>query len=349
MIAAQNELAAASRVKQPEASRYILVFLVHGFLGWGDDAKRPGMKRSYFNGVRELYEKEYQQTAGPWTLRVEAPTLPACESVRNRAAILQCHILKILASLPAKTRVHLVAHSQGGLDARWMIGKRDGLVPPIASLTMIATPNGGTILADFAYRWRHVIVRLAKAAVYIWNAIERTLRTTADDYPPNGYPWEFLRRLLEGLNVPAPVFARSVDDLTQSGALGLNNALVDRDGTILKNGAGTSYFCYAGDIDQPTCHPFQNLLLKPASLILKWMARRRNEPLVNDGAVSLGSSRLPWRQETGAERIIPFNHFLQLNWRFPDFRRSTDMDDGLKVMYRDIMNDILRTEQLLEK
>ncbi len=347
MISAQHELA-ASRVGQPEGSRCILVVLVHGFLGWGDDAKRPGMRRSYFNGVREFYEKEYQESEAPWTLRVVAPTLPACESVTNRAAILQREIVKIVGALPAKTGVHIVAHSQGGLDARWMVAHGE-MVPHIASLTMIATPHGGTVLADLAYRCRHVILPLAKTALYVWNAMERVLRSTADDHPSNGSPWEFLRRLLEGVNVPLPVFARSVYDLTQSGAHTLNHALAESERKVPKNGSGTYYFSYAGDIDQPTRYPFQNLLLKPASLILKWKSRRRGEPLVNDGAVSLESSRFPWRQETERERIIPFNHFLQLNWRFPDFRRSPDMDDDLKAIYRDIMNNILRTEGLLEK
>jgi len=337
----------ASDPQQAGGSRYVLVVLVHGFLGWGDDVKRPGMRRSYFNGVKEFYEKEYQKAEAPWVLRVVAPTLPACESVRNRAAILQSEIGKIVGALPAKSGVHIVAHSQGGLDARWMIAQGE-MVPHIASLTTIATPNGGTILADLAYRCRHVILLLAKAAVYAWNAMERALRNTADDSPSNRYPWEFLRRLLEGMDVPLPVFVRSVHDLTQNGAHALRDALAEREGKLPKNGAATCYFSYAGDMDQPTRHPFQNLLLKPASLILKWKSRRRGEPSINDGAVSLASSRFPWRQEIEGEKIIPFNHFLQLNWRFPDFRRNPDMDDNLRAIYRDIMNDILRTEGLLE-
>ena len=321
---------------------------MHGFLGWGDDAKRPGMRRSYFNGLRELYEKEYQQTQGPWALSVVAPTLPACESVTNRAAILQGQLMKILASFPAKTRVHIVAHSQGGLDVRWMVAQ-SATVPHIASLTTIATPHAGTILADLAYRCRHVILLVAKTALYLWNTIERVLMKTAEDHASKRHPWEFLRRLLEGMNVPPQVFARSVYDLTQGGAHALNDALAERERHGPKNGTGTYYFSYAGDIDQPTRHPFQNLLLKPASLILRWESHHRGEPAVNDGAVSLGSARVPWHQETEPGRIIPFNHFLQLNWRFPDFRRSSNMDDDLKEMYRDILNNILRTERGLEK
>jgi pimeloyl-ACP methyl ester carboxylesterase len=330
--------------QQAHQSRCVLVVLVHGFLGWGDDVQRPGMPRSYFNGVREFYEKEYQETEGSWTLRVAAPTLPACESVRNRAAILQSQVVKIVSALPANTGVHIVAHSQGGLDARWMIAHGDG-VPHIASLTMIATPNGGTVLADLAYRCRHVIVQLAKAAVYVWNAVDPQ-RNTAAAHPSHGYPWEFLRRLLEGMDVPLPVFARSVSDLTQTGAQALSRALAESERDAPKD--GTYLFSHAGDIDQPTRHPFQNLLLKPASLILRWTSRRMGEPLVNDGAVSLGSCRFPSHKETAGEKIIPFNHFLQLNWRFPDFRRNSDMDDDLKAMYRGIMNNILRTEGLLE-
>src|SRR5262249_14838160 len=44
-------------------------------------------------------------------------------------------------------RVHLIAHSMGGLDARYMITKL-GMAPRIASLTTIGTPHHGSPIAD---------------------------------------------------------------------------------------------------------------------------------------------------------------------------------------------------------
>ena len=44
-------------------------------------------------------------------------------------------------------RVNIVAHSMGGLDARYAIA-RLGMAPRVASLTTIGTPHRGTPLAD---------------------------------------------------------------------------------------------------------------------------------------------------------------------------------------------------------
>ena len=44
-------------------------------------------------------------------------------------------------------KVHIIAHSMGGLDARHMIVDL-GMADKVASLTTIGTPHRGTILAD---------------------------------------------------------------------------------------------------------------------------------------------------------------------------------------------------------
>jgi triacylglycerol lipase len=46
------------------------------------------------------------------------------------------------------TKVHIVAHSMGGLDSRWAIA-RCGLGPQVASLTTLGTPHHGTSFADW--------------------------------------------------------------------------------------------------------------------------------------------------------------------------------------------------------
>jgi len=46
-------------------------------------------------------------------------------------------------------KVNIIAHSQGGLDARYAISKL-GLSSSVASLTMLSTPNRGTRVADLA-------------------------------------------------------------------------------------------------------------------------------------------------------------------------------------------------------
>jgi triacylglycerol lipase len=67
-------------------------------------------------------------------------------SVDLRAGQLKKQINEILAATGA-AKVHIIAHSMGGLDARRMIVDME-MAERIASLTTIGTPHNGTSLAD---------------------------------------------------------------------------------------------------------------------------------------------------------------------------------------------------------
>lgn len=54
---------------------------------------------------------------------------------------------QIDALLPEAEKIHIIAHSMGGLDARLMIAEM-GMAERVASLTTIGTPHLGTSLAD---------------------------------------------------------------------------------------------------------------------------------------------------------------------------------------------------------
>ncbi len=63
-------------------------------------------------------------------------------------------------------KVHIIGHSMGGLDARWMIGRLGG-DSMVASLTTIATPHHGSPLAEWVAgegRFGDVLIRGLKAA-----------------------------------------------------------------------------------------------------------------------------------------------------------------------------------------
>lgn len=54
-------------------------------------------------------------------------------------------------------KVNIIAHSKGGLDARYMISKL-GMEDHVASLTLVAVPNQGSKIIDFIYwlpKWFH--------------------------------------------------------------------------------------------------------------------------------------------------------------------------------------------------
>lgn len=67
--------------------------------------------------------------------------------VEKRARELGCEVDSVLA-LTGRTKVNIIAHSMGGLDARWMIAKL-GYAAKVCSLTTIGTPHHGTPVADW--------------------------------------------------------------------------------------------------------------------------------------------------------------------------------------------------------
>lgn len=67
--------------------------------------------------------------------------------VEKRAKELGSEVDSVLA-LTGRRKVHIIAHSMGGLDARWMIAKL-GYAPKVCSLTTIATPHHGSPVADW--------------------------------------------------------------------------------------------------------------------------------------------------------------------------------------------------------
>ena len=79
---------------------------------------------------------------------VKRTEVPGVESVAVRAAALGPQIDAFLAQTGA-TKVHIIAHSMGGLDARYLISKL-GYASKVASLTTISTPHRGSPLADVA-------------------------------------------------------------------------------------------------------------------------------------------------------------------------------------------------------
>lgn len=114
------------------ATKYPVV-LVHG-AGFGD--KTLGI--NYWGRIPQALEAEgakvyYGGTDG-WG------------SIESNAAMLRDTINKVLSSTGAK-KVNIIAHSKGGVEARYMISSL-GMAGKVASLTMISTPNRGSELVS---------------------------------------------------------------------------------------------------------------------------------------------------------------------------------------------------------
>ena len=115
-------------------------------------------KLHYFKGVRTLLKSK--------GFEVWHASVPWGASVKKRAAALKKNILGILDGRFDDVKVHIIAHSMGGLDARHMLfqDRNDAVVyPRVASLTTISTPHAGSPFADWALDHTFEVLHLAKA------------------------------------------------------------------------------------------------------------------------------------------------------------------------------------------
>ncbi|HET8538273.1 MAG TPA: alpha/beta fold hydrolase [Anaeromyxobacter sp.] len=121
------------RAHQRRATPRYPVVLAHGLLGF-DEIRVGRARHDYFRGVSDRLERD--------GCVVHRCRVARTASIAARAAELAAFV----RALPAP-RVNLVAHSMGGLDARYALA-RLGLSRSVASLTTVGSPHRGTPLAD---------------------------------------------------------------------------------------------------------------------------------------------------------------------------------------------------------
>jgi triacylglycerol lipase len=151
------------RVRRSPRLRHPVV-LAHGVLGF-DEIAVGGRRHRYFRNIAD----------GLHSLGAEFhhPRVPATGAVAERAE----HLAELVRSLPCE-RVNVIAHSMGGLDARYAIS-RLGLEGRVASLVTVGTPHLGTPLADLALKGIPVSAVRALSDLTI-SALERFNREVPD-------------------------------------------------------------------------------------------------------------------------------------------------------------------------
>ncbi len=112
------------------------IVLVHGLCGTERFSFFGITIRDYFPGIRECL--------GSVGNRVLTPQLSRTCGIATRADELKRFIERQVPRGP----VHLIGHSMGGLDARYMIS-RLGMAHRVKSLTTIGTPHRGSPFADW--------------------------------------------------------------------------------------------------------------------------------------------------------------------------------------------------------
>jgi triacylglycerol lipase len=115
------------------------IVLVHGLLGFDSLRVGPWLVAHYFQGIPEAL-----RAAGN---RVLIASLSPTRGIADRARQLK----EMLDRGSPHEPVHLIAHSMGGLDSRYLIS-RLGMAQRVLTLTTLGTPHRGTTFADWGIR-----------------------------------------------------------------------------------------------------------------------------------------------------------------------------------------------------
>lgn len=117
------------------------ILLCHGLMGFDKIELPTGHSIEYFNGVKDVLEERGAS--------VITRSVPPMASIQLRGTNLFESLLAAEDMKKAKT-INIIAHSMGGLDARYMISKLlDKSVDlKVASLTTLSTPHRGSPIAD---------------------------------------------------------------------------------------------------------------------------------------------------------------------------------------------------------
>ncbi len=133
------EASAPGDVAAPDPEPYPIV-LHHGFSGW----KEANLAElNYFYGVAEHLNEHGEN-------QMFETVVEPYHGTEQRAAQLAVQIDDILLETRAE-KVNIIAHSQGGLDTRYLISTL-GYGDRVATLTTISTPHRGTRVADAALK-----------------------------------------------------------------------------------------------------------------------------------------------------------------------------------------------------
>jgi triacylglycerol lipase len=121
---------------------FLLAHLIQTVNLFGLDLTLPTDGINYFKGIaRHLRDQGFD---------VYQSNVSFAAPVTKRAEDLRAEVNKVL-TLKQSAKVHIIAHSMGGLDARHMIATL-GMADKVASLTTIGTPHKGTSFADWGIK-----------------------------------------------------------------------------------------------------------------------------------------------------------------------------------------------------
>jgi triacylglycerol lipase len=252
------------------------IVLIHGILGF---CKKFGIE--YFYGVKDRLTK--------FAPNILVPTLDPAGSIFTRGEQLRALLLEAFrnGTLDPGARTHLVGHSQGGLDARFMLSPANphttaanDLSAKIATLTTISSPHEGSPVADFL----------------LLRPLDRWLRRLTGLFGRPVLAEDFVESGLELFGIDS----NALEDLSTSSMRRFNQQYPDN--------PAVRYFAVAGRGRDRT--PETSLFLLGFHHYLKSLS---DEP--NDGLVTV-SSALRWQ---GGSETWPTDHADEIGHNLDNF------------------------------
>ncbi len=222
------------------------IVLSHGMSGWGDDATGLTKVIQYWSAA------DYLRSQGAL---VYSPTKTAFTSTEARAQELKGKVNTFMAANGA-SKIHIIGHSQGGLDPRYMITNL-GMASKVATFTSLNTPHRGSPIAD-----------LVKTIVPSW----------ALPYVGAGLNAVFSTLLYGGMRQNA---IAGLNSLTVAGTAAFN--------TATPNSSTVKYYSYGSTITVPDLiqHPAMGILYPICGV----GGALNGQGLANDGLVPLSSQK----------------------------------------------------------
>lgn len=281
------------------------IVLAHGFFGFDDFAGIDFI--NYFFGVLADLRR-----AGETQIYITTVDPFADSTTRGLDLLAQVEAIRAETGY---ARINLIGHSQGGLDARVVAAMRPDL---IASVTTVATPHRGTIVAD-------VVLELVRDD-RLQDAIDALVRIIG-------------AALYDTVGEETSVFD-SLRQLSTGGADAFNDAYPDVAGlpyfSIAGRSGSTAAFrspCPSGESPDFIDHwniyldPLEPLLTVPGAIVTE----RAFGGEVNDGLVAANSAR--WGRFLGC---IPADHLDQIGHLLGDGPGFGNGFDHLRF-YRDLV------------
>ena len=139
------------------------IVLAHGIAPF-DTVLRPFLAEPDGPDDRLHYFRKIRSTLIAEGFDVHHSRVAFSAGVTVRARELRANVLAVLERTGA-AKLHVVAHSMGGLDARHMLfdHRDEGLAARVASVSTIATPHLGTSFADWGMRAGGALVAMLNA------------------------------------------------------------------------------------------------------------------------------------------------------------------------------------------